>query len=73
VYSDYLGPWRPVWEARYRAVPRDTEEFDRLRLARLCRYLQRRPPDGAAGYSILVYRLGTAELRAALDGPVKGW
>ncbi len=73
VYSDYLGPWRPVWEARYRAVPRDTEEFDRLRLARLCRYLQRRPPDAAAGYSILVYRLDAAELRAALEGRVKGW
>jgi hypothetical protein len=73
VYSGMRGPWRPEWEAAYRAAPRDGEEFARLRFARLCRYLQTRKPDDQAGFSILLYRLKEDEIRQALDGPVKGW
>jgi 4-amino-4-deoxy-L-arabinose transferase-like glycosyltransferase len=73
VYSDYRGSWRAEWEQLYRTVPHTTEEFDELRFARLCKYLQFRAPDAEAGYSILIYRLNAAELQTALHGPVKGW
>jgi hypothetical protein len=73
VYTSYAGPWRAEWEALYRTVARDSEEFDRLRFARLCKYLQRRTPDANAGHSILIFRLSADDLHAALEGPVKGW
>ncbi|HTL67695.1 MAG TPA: glycosyltransferase family 39 protein [Lacunisphaera sp.] len=72
VYSKYCGPWRPEWEKLYRNAPRDSDAFDRLRFARLCKYLQRRPPDANAGHAILIFRLDAAALQAALDGPVNG-
>jgi hypothetical protein len=43
--------------------------FEHLRFGRLCAVLRRRPPDDQIGYSILVFRVNDAELRAALDGP----
>jgi len=44
-------------------------DFDEYRFARLTAYLRRRIPDDQINYSILVYRLTDAEVRAALDGP----
>ena len=48
----------------------DYAHYDELRLARLCKFLQRRSPDAFAGYSILIFRLSAADLREAFDGPV---
>lgn len=75
VYTDFRGPWRTQWETRLQAPsPQDDPaRLDELRFARLCKYLQQRPPDAQAGYSILIYRLGPAEIAAALQGPVTGW
>jgi 4-amino-4-deoxy-L-arabinose transferase-like glycosyltransferase len=78
VYSIHRGPWTSDQEAkwqRWRTVPptRDEfSEFDLLRFARLCKFLQLRPTDANAGYSILIFRLSAAELRSALEGPVTG-
>ncbi len=78
VYSIYRGQWTPAMEAhwqRFRAVPPSAEkfeEYDLLRFARLCKFLQRREPEATAGYSILIYRLTAADLQAALEGPVTG-
>lgn len=46
-------------------------QFVRLRFARLCRYLQRRPPDDTIGYSILVYEVSGEELATALWGTLE--
>ena len=73
VYSGYSGPWREEWQGLFERADPASEGFDRLRFARLCKYLQRRPPDANAGYSILIYRLTAADIQAALHGPVKGW
>ena len=43
--------------------------FDALRFARLAAHLRQREPDARAGWSILVYRVGAAELNRALQGP----
>lgn len=78
VYSNYRGPWTAGHEQRwqrFRTTPPTAEnfrEFDELRCARLCKYLQLREPDANAGYSILIFRLSSADLRAALEGPVTG-
>ena len=84
VYSRYRGPWTSDYERRYRelqafcpefAQGRELEGFivyNRLRFARLCKYLQNRPPDGDAGHSILIFRLTAAELHTALEAPVTG-
>jgi len=84
VYSRYRGPWTPEHERHYRelqalrpefAQGRELEgfvTFNRLRFARLCKYLQSRQPDGDAGHSILIFRLTAAELHAALEMPVTG-
>jgi hypothetical protein len=78
VYSTYRGRWTTEWEQAWqkaRAKPPSSEaykEFDYLRFARLCKYLQLRTPDAEAGYSILIYRLSATDLNAALDGPVTG-
>ncbi len=81
VYTPFRGPWTPAREASYRSLRQavtattpaaDYAPFDRLRFARLCKFLQSRPPDAFAGYSILLFRLSADELRAALDGPVTG-
>ena len=57
---------------RHGELPPNYEVYDRLRLARLCKYLQARPPEAYAGYSILIFRLTAEDLRAALDAPVTG-
>jgi hypothetical protein len=77
VYSDYRGPWTPAYENRYRALtqsdrPEDYVEFDQLRFARLCKFLQRRAPDADVGFSILIFRLSAEELHAALEDPAVG-
>jgi hypothetical protein len=84
-YSPHRGPWTVQYEEDYRTLRArfepvdaggsadggvDYARYDSLRLARLCKYLQRRQPDAYAGYSILIFRLNPEELRAALDGPV---
>ncbi len=77
VYTPYRGPWTPALEQRWQTLrsdrtPETFPEFDRLRFARLCKYLQLRPPLAAPGYSIFVYRLTAADLQSALEGPVIG-
>ncbi len=88
VYAPDRGPWTPQREQNYRTLraqaaefsrtmrhgelPPNYEVYDRLRLARLCKYLQARPPEAYAGYSILIFRLTAEDLRAALDAPVTG-
>jgi hypothetical protein len=46
--------------------------FEALRFARLAAYLRSRDPDDNVNYSILVYKLGDAEIARALDGPPPG-
>ena len=82
VYSRYRGPWTAEFETEYRRLQAELRtgeaakaraafaEFDRLRLSRLCKYLQRQRPDAIAGYSIPLFRLDAAELAEALEGPV---
>lgn len=78
VYSTDRGPWTDAHEEkwrRFRATPPTAatfKEFDLLRFTRLLKYLQLRAPDAHAGYSILIYRLTPADLRAALEAPVTG-
>ncbi len=43
--------------------------LDALRFARLCAALRHRPPDGDAGYSILIFDLTDQEVQQALYGP----
>jgi hypothetical protein len=45
------------------------ESFAQFRFARLTAYLRQRDPDDHIGYSILVYKLTTADLDRALHGP----
>jgi len=45
-------------------------DLDHLRFGRLCAWLrQRRPPDAMVGYSILIWRLSSEDLQAALTAP----
>ncbi len=81
VYGPFRGPWTAEREATYQTLRRqvtptspsaDYAPYDRLRFARVCKFLQTRAPDGFAGYSILLFRLSADDLRGALDGPVTG-
>lgn len=54
----------------YREWVRLLEIFYDLRLSRLATYLRSREPNDLINFSVLVYRLSEADLRAALDGPV---
>jgi hypothetical protein len=45
------------------------DDFYNFRLSRLTTYLRKRRPDDQINHSVLVYRLGAADLAAALDGP----
>jgi hypothetical protein len=45
------------------------ELFDQLRSKRLFAYLRHREPDDEVGYSILIYRLSSQDIQAALFGP----
>jgi hypothetical protein len=49
------------------------KRFDFLRMARLAAYLRAREPDASAGYSILIYRLTAAEVKAATAGSFSDW
>ena len=82
VYGIPMGPWAVPYEKAYRKLARDYpaqqdpvvraqmyQEFERLRLARLCSFLRQRPPDDRAGYSILIYRVTDEEARRAVEGP----
>ena len=42
--------------------------YDQLRFARLCYYLRARGPDANVGYSILIFRLNSAEVAGAIAG-----
>lgn len=60
---DLLAERTPeAWERLFAA-------YDQMRSVRLFHFLQERPPDARAGWSILIYRLSEAEVRRALDGP----
>ena len=51
------------WEREY-------SYYEKLRFGRLCAWLRHhRPPDDHVGFSILIWRLGAAEIDAALAGP----
>jgi hypothetical protein len=55
---------------RMAALPRESlYQLEQLRFARLAAWLRHREPDDAVGWSILVYRLSDAEVRAAVEGP----
>jgi hypothetical protein len=82
VYTLVRHGWTPEHERRYaelrawaaRTPPREADapkliELEHLRFGRLCARLQRRAPDAEIGYSILIFRLTDAEVRAFLDGP----
>jgi hypothetical protein len=45
------------------------ERFEEFRFARLTAYLRKREPDEELDFSVLVYRLGEADLAKALGGP----
>ncbi len=45
-------------------------QFGQYRMARLAAWLRGRRPDATIRYSILVYRLSDADIRAALEGPL---
>lgn len=80
VYLPPGGPWTAEHERTYRALrkavsgakgpgaARLLRAHSRYRFARLCAFLRRREPDGRAGGSILIYRLGAAELKTCLEG-----
>jgi len=42
------------------------KKYEKLRFARLCRYLRQRNPDEMIGYSLLVYHLDEEDIRQAL-------
>jgi hypothetical protein len=72
-YRD-LRTWADAWHAGGDPTPREVAttrliELEHLRFGRLCAGLQPRAPDDEIGYSILVFRLTDAEVRALLDGP----
>lgn len=45
------------------------EAYAQFRFARLTAYLRQREPDDEIGHSILVYKLGAADVARAIDGP----
>lgn len=61
--------WRVSREQRNESAAA-FDRFERLRFARLITYLRQREPDAAPGFSILVYRLGATEVKAALEAPL---
>lgn len=82
VYSSCRGPWTPAYEHEYQELRKREADmltgeqsqwrrYDELRFARLCHYLQARRPDDMVGYSILIYRLSSAEIAVALDGDIR--
>jgi hypothetical protein len=57
-----LENWRVGWAT-----------YESLRFARLCHYLRLKGPDEMIGYSILIFRLNEAEIRAATGGSIRDW
>lgn len=49
------------------------QRYEILRQARLCSYLRLRGPDGAAGHSILLFRLTADEVRTVFHGSASAW
>ena len=69
-----LRAWADAWLADLDHTPRETAlplliELEHLRFGRLCAKLHPRVPDAEVGYSILIFRLTDADVKAALDGP----
>jgi hypothetical protein len=69
-----LTRWLAEWRAGRDRTPRDAAiprlvDVEHLRFGRLCAGLQSRRPDDMVGYSILIFRLTDADVRALLDGP----
>jgi len=69
-----LRTWADAWLADLDHTPREAAlplmiELEHLRFGRLCAGLHRRTPDAEVGYSILIFRLTDADVKAALDGP----
>jgi hypothetical protein len=69
-----LNAWLPAWRSGRDALARDAAvgrlvELEHLRFGRLCAGLHARAPDALIGYSILIFRLTDAEVRALLEGP----
>ncbi len=64
VRAAFVAKFPPgYWEAVY-------NDYEKLRFARLCAWLRHNEqPDTSAGYSILIWDLNDAEVRAALYGP----
>lgn len=56
------GKWTAAWK-----------RYEWLRFARLCHCLRPRRPDGEAGYSILIYRLGAEDIATATGGSLADW
>ncbi len=72
-YAELRG-WVDAWRAGRDATPRAAAiqrmiELEHLRFGRLCAGLHGRAPAAEVGYSILIFRLTGAEVRALLDGP----
>lgn len=44
--------------------------LEQLLFGRLCHYLEQRPPEARAGYSILIYKLSDAEVKFSLYAPL---
>ncbi len=86
VYMPTRGPWRPELEEHYGkllrrlreegpALPKEelsqlAQDIELLQFARLCHFLRDREPVEVIGGSMLVFRLGDAEVAAALYGPL---
>lgn len=60
---------RPLDAAGYAA---ELHRLEQLRFGRLCRWLERRPPDTIVGNVFFVHRLSAAELQRALFAPGEG-
>ncbi len=88
VYMTAPGRWNVSYETDYqtmaallRAPPENIPEQELqlvrdgmadLQFARLFAFLRQREPDHQIGYSILIYRLSDADVKAALEGPPAG-
>jgi len=81
-YQDYRRHAPPLYTPAPRGplagpiTPRASRfwhEYETLRFMRLAGWLRARKPDAVIGRSILVYRLGTPELRSALEGSWSEW
>jgi hypothetical protein len=86
VYTPSYGPWNETKEQLYQKLLQATWEnqvpagfasrrdflyqLEADQFARLCHFLQHRPPDALIGYSLLVFRLSGAEVHRALYEPL---